>query len=142
MTNINTLQDDLNALIMQETTTHTEKHLVLSMLHTSYVKHLDTLGFSYDPLLGFYQQAVEVLENHFKQYNLKNLLLNDDFDGKKLFKQVKTNKNSFLLRWEYLNFDKAISQHFDETTVIAEEVVEEHPIFSRPFFIAFKGLRS
>ncbi len=142
-TNITKLQNDLNALLLDNTEENSEKHLVLSMLAGSYARHIEALGYGYDPLLGFYQQAIQVINNHLKEHKLVNMLENNGFDTQKLLKKVKTNKNSFLVRWEHLDFDNAISQHFEGyASPVVEEVAQEHPIFSRPFFIAFKGLRS
>ena len=137
------LQNDLNTLLTQTTKKRSEEHLVLSMLSESYTQRLNAIGFSYDTLLGFYQETSEAIDSYLKQQKLGNLLHDESFDTQKLLKSIKAKPSSFLLRWNHLDFEKAISQHFEVTTPKAVEVRENnHPIFSRPFFIAFKGLRS
>lgn len=137
------LQNDLNALLNQPTKKRSEEHLVLSMLSESYIQRLNAIGFSYDTLLGFYQETSEVIEAYLKQQKLGNLLHDESFNTQKLLKSIKTEPSSFLLRWNHLDFENALSQHFEVKEAIpAESTEEEHPIFSRPFFIAFKGLRS
>ncbi len=138
------LQNELNTLLTQPTKKHSEEHLVLSMLSESYTQRLNDIGFSYDTLLGFYQETSEVIESYLKQQKLGNLLHDESFDTQKLLKSIKAKPSSFLLRWNHLDFEKAISQHFEvaDAPTTAEVTEKSHPIFSRPFFIAFKGLRS
>jgi len=138
---------------MQETKANSEKHLVLSMLCESYKQQLTDIGYGYHTLIGFYQEAVEVLNNHFKEHNLSNLLIDTDSNptSQKLLQKARNNNGSFSQRWSYLDFENAISSHLD-SNYLAETVessdgsekVEEsnYPLFTRPFFIALKNMQS
>ena len=144
------LQEDLNALLIQETKANSEKHLVLSMLCESYTTRLREIGYGYHTLIGFYQQAVEVINSHLKEHKLKNLLVDTQNNptAQSLLQKARKDGSSFSQRWDYLDFEKAISSHLeakylqdkvDDTTLVGKS---GHPLFTKPFFIALKNLQS
>jgi len=144
------LQQNLNALLMQETKANSEKHLVLSMLCESYTQRINDIGYSYHNLIGFYQQAVEVLNNHFKEHKLSNLLteIQSNPQAQTLLQKARNANGSFSQRWSYLDFENAISNHLNDNPIQDnsqnEPVAKDsnYPLFTRPFFIALKNLQS